>query len=266
MYDRAFSAIFATQWHVIVVLSALLLAESEVGFRVGLRHFRRPDIKRRQGQVGTLEGALLGMLGLLLGFTFAMAVARYDARRQHVLDEANAIGTTWLRAAFLSPTRCEEVRSLLRDYVQARLDLFAPAATEENRKTAPARSEVDKAELWKIATTAAQEVPSPTIALFVESLNEMIDLDAKRVSGDHNHVPSSVWFLLMIVSATVCWCTGYATGVSAGERLGISLILLPLLVTVVITIVADLDRPRQGLITISQESMLQVQALLEKNR
>jgi hypothetical protein len=115
MYDGVFSAIFATQWHAFVVLSALLLAASEVGFRVGLRHFRRPDIKRRQGQVGTLEGGLLGLLGLLLGFTFAMAVTRYDARKQLVLDEANAIGTTWLRAALLSPKMCEDVRILLRD-------------------------------------------------------------------------------------------------------------------------------------------------------
>jgi hypothetical protein len=83
--------------------------------------------------------------------------------------------------------------------------------------------------------------------------------------ANRNHVPSSVWLLLTIVSATVCWCTGYATGVSAGERLGISLLLLPL-VTIVITIVADLDRPRHGLVTINQESMRQVQALLEKNR
>jgi hypothetical protein len=105
MFDRAFSAIFATQWHVLIVLSALLLAASEVGFRVGLRHFRRPDIKRRQGQVGTLEGGLLGLLGLLLGFTFAMAVTRYDARKQLVLDEASAIGTTWLRAAFSARRR-----------------------------------------------------------------------------------------------------------------------------------------------------------------
>ena len=90
--------------------------------------------------------------------------------------------------------------------------------------------------------------------------------DANTVAGDHNQVPSFVWLLLMIVSATVCWCTGYATGVSAGERLGMSLLLLPLLVTIVITIVADLDRPRHGLITISEESMHQVQALLEKNR
>ena len=69
-----------------------------------------------------------------------------------------------------------------------------------------------------------------------------------------------------VVSATVCWCTGHATGVSAGEQLGMSLLLLPLLVTIVITIVADLDRPRHGLITISQESMRQVQALLEGNQ
>ena len=79
-------------------------------------------------------------------------------------------------------------------------------------------------------------------------------------------MPSSVWLLLMIVPATVCWCTGYATGVSAGERLGMSLLLLPLLVTKVITIVADLDRPRHGLITISEESRHQVQALLKTNR
>ena len=86
-----------------------------------------------------------------------------------------------------------------------------------------------------------------------------IDVVADTAGRDDSliHVPSSVWLLLMIVSATVCWCTGYATGVSAGERLGMSLLLLPLLVTIMSTIVADLDRPRHGLITISEESMHQ---------
>jgi hypothetical protein len=97
---------------------------------------------------------------------------------------------------------------------------FALTATEENRKAAPARSQADQAELWKIATAAAQAAPSPTTALFVESLNEMIDLDAKRVAGNRNHVPSSVWLLPTIVSATVCWCTGYATGRQCGRTVG----------------------------------------------
>ncbi len=266
MFDRTFSAIFATQWHVVIILSVLLLVSAEAGFRVGLRHFSRPDIKRREGQVGTLEGALLGLLGLLLGFTFAMAVARFEARKQLVVDEANAISTTWLRAALLSPQACEEIRVLLRDYVQARLDLFAVTATEEQRRTAPLRSEADQAAMWRIAVAAAQVAPSLPTSLFVESLNGMIDLDAKRVAAARNHVPSSVWLLLMIVSATVCGCAGYATGVGAGQRLAIALILLPLLVTIVITIITDLDRPRKGLITVNQESLGQVQRLMERNR
>ena len=266
MFDRTFSAIFATQWHVLIILSVLLLVSAEAGFRVGLRHFSRPDIKRREGQVGTLEGALLGLLGLLLGFTFAMAVARFEARKQLVVDEANAISTTWLRAALLSPQACEKIRVLLLDYVQARLDLFAVTATEEQRRTAPLRSQADQAAMWRIAVAAAQEAPSLPTSLFVESLNGMIDLDAKRVAAARNHVPSSVWLLLMIVSATVCGCAGYATGVGAGQRLAIALILLPLLVTIVITIITDLDRPRKGLITVNQEGLGQVQALMERNR
>ena len=266
MFDRAFSEVFATQWHVFIILAALLLVAGEAGYRVGLRHFERPDRKRREGQVGTLEGALLGLLGLLLGFTFAMAVSRFDARKQLIVGEANAIGTTWLRAALLDPKACEDVRILLRGYAQARLDLFARSASEESRKTASARSAAGQADLWKIAVASAQTASSPTTALFIQSLNEMIDLDAKRIAGARNQVPSSVWLLLMIVSATVCWCIGYATGVGAGERLAISLVLMPLLVTVVITIIADLDRPRQGLITVGQESMREVRDLMERNR
>ena len=266
IFDRVFSAVFATQWHIFIILAALLLLAAEAGYRVGLRHFERPDRERREGQVATLEGALLGLLGLLLGFTFAMAVSRFEARKQLVVDEANAIGTTWLRAALLGPKACEDVRMLLRDYTQARLDLFARDASEEDRKSATARSSAGQADLWKIAVNSALAAPSPTTALFIQSLNEMIDLNAKRFAAKRNQVPSSVWLLLMIVSATVCWCIGYATGVGAGERLAISLGLMPLLVTVVITIIADLDRPRQGLITVGQESMREVRNLMERNR
>src|SRR5271156_6037340 len=98
--DRFLVFIFANQWLVIAIVGLLLLVVTEWGFRAGLRLHLAGD-EPRKGQIGNIQGAVLGMLGLLLGFTFAMAVGRYEARRSLVLNEANDIGTTYLRASFL---------------------------------------------------------------------------------------------------------------------------------------------------------------------
>jgi hypothetical protein len=117
--DQLLGSVFQAQWVVFVLPAVLLVGFAELGFRLGLRLYLAKDAARK-AEIGGIQGALLGLLGLLLGFTFAMAVGRYQARRDLVVKEANAIGTTFLRASLLPEAHRAPVEDLLRRYVEAR--------------------------------------------------------------------------------------------------------------------------------------------------
>jgi hypothetical protein len=176
-----------------------------------------------------------------------------------VLRDANSIGTTYLRASLLPAEHTDAVRSALRQYIDARL-AFSDAGTE---REAVARAEASaaklQAEVWNHATAAGKEAPTPMTAAFVLSLNETIDLDAMRLHALREHVPGAVWLLVLAVAICGCWTSSYGAG-STGARSGFTNVALPIVIAVVITLVADLDRPRSGLIRISQQPMLDLQA------
>lgn len=247
------------QWHVVLILAALLIAFAEAGFRVGQRFQGSVDEPSR-GQITTIEGAVLGLLGLLLGFTFAMTVSRYDLRKQLVLGEANAIGTTYLRAGFLPEPRAAEARDLLRRYVDVRIEFYRAGTDKARLEAALDRGKRLQTELWTRASAAARDdAHSIPTGLFIQALNETIDLDAKRVAALENHVPDTVWVLVLLVAALATLSLGYGSGLG-GHRIGLPMFVTPLLITAVITIVVDMDRPRRGLIQVSQDSMIRLRA------
>jgi hypothetical protein len=251
MTDTFLSQLFANQWRVLVIVGVLLLVFAEAGYRFGRRfRHRNPDAASSHG--GSIQGAVLGLLGLLLGFTFAMAVGRYEARRDLVLREANAIGTAWLRADFLPSPQRGEIKAILRDYTAHRLATVAAAAKDPQRFAA-ARREVAgfHARLWEGGRSAVAASPSPVTATLIMSLNEVIDLDASRMAAGRNHVPGAVWLLLLLVAGCGSWASGYGSG-AGGPRSTFSQAVFPLLIAVVITLIADIDRPQRGLIGVSQ--------------
>ncbi|MBE2179358.1 MAG: hypothetical protein IAE97_02700 [Chthoniobacterales bacterium] len=263
MLDSLVNPIIRHDWSILLATGILLLGAAEIGYRIGRRH--TPERRKtHQPQSGALQGALLGLLGLLLGFTFAMAVARYDARKQLVLDEANAIGTAWLRAAFLGDQAENTIRTALMDYIDARLE-GADATFDSSRfSEQAARSERDQAAMWRTTVAEVKARDTPSASLFTAALNDLIDLDSKRQGAMRNHIPATVWLLLMLVAATVCGTTGYATALGESGRHTLSMVILPALLAVVITIVADLDNPHRGLIHVSQQGMRDLKETLQK--
>lgn len=261
MTEQILSRIFFNQWSVLIIVSVLLLLLAEIGYRIG-RASRRRNSEVAEGHGGAIQGAVLGLLGLLLGFTFAMAVGRYDARRTLVIEEANSIGTTWLRADFLPSVQASEVKSLLRRYTELRLEGHKhPLNSPE---MAVVRSEVAgiHKSLWSLGHAGATTQPSPLTAGFITSLNETIDLDATRIAATRNHVPGAVWLLLLVVAGCGAWASGYVSG-AGGLRSVFSQWIFPLLIGVVITLISDIDRPRRGMISISQEPMIELLESLE---
>jgi hypothetical protein len=262
MLDDILLKIFSDQWRVIIIVSAVLLLAAEVGFRLGLRLYRSKD-EARKGQIGGVQSALLGVLGLLLGFTFAMEISLYQNRRDLILQEANSIGTTFLRASLLPDTHRASVQDLLRRYVDVRLEFYKTGADVAKQNDAEQRAAQIQRELWAHTVQAARESPSPIVATFINSLNETIDLDATQLHAFRSRVPGPVWLLVLAVAIGGCCATGYAAG-SSGERANFSNVVLPVLIAVVITLIADIGRPRSGLIRINQQPMIDLQTNLSR--
>jgi thiamine monophosphate kinase len=164
LYNYSLSAIF-------LVGLAVILGASEVGRRFGIHSGVRGG-----DNVSTLEGAVLGLLALMIGFTFAMALSRFEARRDAVLNEANAIGTTALRARLLPEPQRTEALKLLREYVKIRLDITQRPVSETELMAAIDRSNGLQEALWQQAmAVAAKDNRLVPTGLFIQALNEMID-------------------------------------------------------------------------------------------
>jgi hypothetical protein len=202
-----------------------------------------------------MVGATLGLLAFILAFTFGLAAARFDTRRQALLDEANAIGTTYLRAGML-PERGEEVRRLLREYVDVRLEAVQSGKAAEGMR----RSEDIQQKVWTEAETVGQKSPnSIIIGLFVQSLNQMIDLHAVRIqAGLRSRIPSAIWLGLFAVACLSLATMGYHAGLS-GTRRSLAILAVAVTFAVVIELIADLDRPQEGVLRVSQQALLDVQ-------
>ena len=197
----------------------------------------------------------MGLLAFLLAFTFGMAATRFDSRKQAVLQEANAIGTAYLRTSFLPETLREDTRnSLPRVYWRC-----APAAPR--RIATPegmARSSALHDQLWAIATSAEAISDTVSTGLFVESINAVIDLDATRVTANRNRIPGSIWLMLGVVTIFSMASIGYEFGLT-GERSWALTILMAVAFTAVITLIADLDRSQSGLLRVGQQPLIDLQ-------
>jgi len=242
---------------VAIVLTTALLAAVEVAYRLG-RQSRGADDEARRRQIAAIRGAMLGLLTLLLGFTFSMAVERYSVRRDLVVKEANAIGATWLRAGLLPETRRDEARRLLSDFVDVRLRTHTLARDPIQLVEGLRRSAEIESKLWQHAEASAREAPTAVTATFIATLNQLIDTDAERVAAARNQIPAGVWLILTAVAGTSCWTSAYAAG-HDGVRSIFTSVLLPLTVILVLLLIFDLTHERQGIIGISQQPLVDLQ-------
>ena len=235
----------------IIGLAAILVV-SEFGWQLGIRN--------NTGSVGsnfsTLESAILGLLALMLAFTFSMALTRFEARRDAVLNEANSIGTTALRARLLPDPQRSETLKLLREYVQIRLDIVRSGTSLVELTRAVERSNALQEALWQQAKAmAAKDKGAVPTGLFIQSLNEMIDDQGKRLSALRNRIPNAVLLTLFAIASVAGAFAGYASGIDA-ERTRIPVYVMGTLVSAVIYLIMDLDRPSAGFITNSQQPMI----------
>lgn len=247
------------EWVLFILTVGVLYGAAEIGFRYGVRYAERtrPEI---HSHVATVEGALLGLLALLLGFAFAMAMTRFETRRQVVLQEVNDLGTTYLRAHLLPERRRATCVRLLEDYLQTRID-YLQAGTDRTRSVEAQEATLRlQVRLWAEAVAAAREDPNEvTTGYFIESLNNLIDDHTKRSSAMENHVPEVILHLLMLVATLTIAVTGYSSGLR-DKRLKALRGILVFLIAATLIVIIDLDRPRRGLIRVSEDGMLRLQS------
>jgi hypothetical protein len=238
-------------WVLFGTTVVFILLAVETGYRVG-RWRQRHAEHERDTPVGTIVAAILGLLAFLLAFTFGMAASRFEIRRELVLDEANAIGTTYLRAALVPEPQRTEIRTLLRDYVDLRLQAVEPGMAVPSL----ARSEELQGRLWSRAVLVAEKHPTPITGLFIQSLNEVINMHTKRVTlGMRNRIPFPMWGALYFTALLVMAGVGYHAGLTSTART-LATLVLAFTFSVVLWLLADLDRPQEGLIKVSQQAMV----------
>lgn len=237
-----------------LVSVALFSIASEVGHRFGL-------VEIHEANVTTLEAAVLGLLALMLSFTFAMAVARFDARRDSVLKEANAIGTAALRARLLPAPQNTESLKLLRDYVGIRLELVDKAAGPAALEPALARSNENQERLWRVAKTAMAKQIGMAPVIYVQALNDMFDLQEARVIAYQHRVPRVVFLTLYAIAAIGLAFSGYASGLEK-RRWRVPVYVVNILVASVILLIQDIDRPDTGAVMVDQKPIMDVAAAI----
>jgi hypothetical protein len=231
----------------------LIAGAAEIGNRIGLRSHRA---ETEAPDIGTLTGAALGLLALLLAFSFSIALSRYDARRTMVLEEANAIGSTANFALMLPEPAQRPILSLLRDYTEVRIALgipFDPAKLHSDI----ARSLELQTKLWQqavaVSTAAPQSLP---VYRFVASLNEMNNIHERRITALRYKVPIAVMWMLIGVAMVAMGFTGYNAGVT-GARRRTATTIMAVTVALLIMLVIDLDRPSRGLIQVPVQPLIE---------
>ena len=202
-----------------------------------------------------MANASLALLAFLLTFTFGFAASRLEVRRTILLDEVNAIGTTYLHAGTLPDAEAAQARGLLREYVDSRLEVVRTGKLEEGIQQ---WEELQK-RLWESAAALARANPtSIAIGLYLQTLNEMIDLHTTRLNESVRvRIPVTIWAALYAVTVIAMVEMGYQTGLS-GKRRPLSVPAFALAFAVVIYLITDLDRPQAGMIRVSQQPLLEL--------
>ena len=247
------------EWLMIVLFLGVMTAACETGYRLGVRS--RVG-EKTQALVPIVAASILGIMGLLLGFTMSMSVSRFDGRRLLVLNEANAIETAYLRAEALPPPESAEFQELIRQYAAARLRTSQGALDPEKLRQGKQEGVRLQKELWSRAAALGQKDPhSVTAGLLMQSLNEVMDLENSRWILFVAHVPLGVLYVNALMGLVSALLIGYDFGIT-GHRHALSEALLIVSIAMVMAVIVELDRPHSGVVRVSQRPLVELQQRL----
>jgi hypothetical protein len=231
-----------------------MFAANEVGYRVGRRSSQR-ESEQSRAVSGSLKSSVIGLVALLLGFTFAMTTSRFNERQHLVLDEANAVGTCYLRAGVLSEPQREKIRSTLVNYTDARLEFFRTALNHADYDRTTKAMDTAITELWSHVELAVKVEPEMVrLSQIIPAANSVIDLNTTRAWEGRNRTPVPVIILLAVCAVVSSGLMGHSSGQTRFRHLGLWL-ALNVLIVLVIYVVLDFDRSRRGLIQVDHTAL-----------
>jgi len=250
-------------WVLFVLTVLIVMLAVEAGYMMG-RNARRKSQSEKVPPVSSIVGAALGLLAFMMAFTFGSVASRLDARKGFVREEANVIKTAWLRSEFLPEADRKEASELLKTYLNHRV-----AAVESHNlaeiQEALAESVRIQYRLWGTAVAHGRREPnSPVAALYMTSLNQMIDLHASRVHfGLEARVPSGLWVALYSLMVLGMVGVGFQTVISESTGRSVAPLVLALSFAVMVALISALDRPDSGFMTVSQQPLKNARAWME---
>jgi len=228
---------------VILGLCALIFLWASARLGVFVRGRMRTVEPSELDEFGTVLGATLTLLGLLIGFTFSMAISRYDQRKNLEEAEANAIGTEFLRAGLLPAADATKVRALLHTYYEQRI-LFYTTRDSDKLREVNAQSAQLQGELWAAVIAPAASVSTPTIALAVAGMNDVLNAQGYTQAAWWNRIPRAAWILMLSIAVCCHLLIGFGV---RDRRAELPLLLaLPLVMSISFFLIADIDSPRGG--------------------
>ena len=243
---------------VFVVSSVVLWLSSQVGARFLQKRLTLEEAVRED--FGVVLAATLTLLGLIIGFTFSMAVNRYDQRKNYEEGEANAIGTEYVRADLLPEPDAKKVRALLKSYVDQRVlfysthhNFYTVGAADEIRRVDDRTAQL-QAELWNAIKAPAAAQPTPIMALVVAGMNDVLNSQGYAQAAWWNRIPVAAWGLMLLIAVCSNLLVGY--GARNPKIQGHLLLVLPLVVSVSFFLIADIDSPRGGLIHPNPQNLI----------
>jgi len=236
----------------LVFTSALFLGMllfGEIGRRIGVRRIARDPDGASTG-VGPIDGAVFGLMGLLVAFTFSGASARFDVRRQLIIEETNDIGTAYLRLDLLRAEARIELQESFRQYVEKRLSVYRKLPNIEAARVELAEAANLQQEIWSQAITACREAEAPQAAmLLLPALNAMFDITTTRTMAAQMHPPTIVFVMLFGAALASALLAGYGMA-GAKSRNWVHTLSFAALITIAVYVILDLEFPRLGLIRI----------------
>ena len=208
------------------------------------------DPEHAKTDIKAINGMLIGLLGLLLAFTFGMSNSRYDDRRHIIIEESNIIGTTILRTDMYPDSMRSVLRSALREYVESRIAFYDARSDFQKTMSEFREGQALSAKIWSMAADYARKNGEITrTSQLIPSINEMIDITATRLAASEGTIPDSIMYFLFIL----CACTSFLMGYDQGSKVEWIIVMgFALALSATIFSIVDLDRPRSGLINMDR--------------
>jgi len=248
-------------WWIALLALLALTAAREIGYLLRKRREKSRPGAEIESDDGFSMTSVMGLLALLIGFTFSLSLQRHEARRELVMSEANALGTAWLRMQLLDDSERVKLGKLFRQYVDVRVR-WGTATSADDEARAYRESEHLQQQLWEETLAVAKPLGANTLApLLLNSTNEYLDVSEQRFALREAHLPPQILRFLAIYALISAGMIGF----HKGRHRFVTTVLFVLL-TLAGTLILDLDRPRSGSILVSQQSMLDLQANMAKTK